>query len=84
MKEYLEIPLTKLSGISYSNVNHSPDELEYFLMEEISKQTGFFIARIHIKKAEKLKYSRKFNYFEFEYDNKNYILEKGIIKEVTN
>ena len=81
MKDYLEIPLSQLCGVKYTNPDRTPDELEWSLIKEISKHTGFFLARIHINEAKKCKYSRKIDYFDFEYEGKNYILEKGILKE---
>lgn len=84
MAKSLEIPISKLCGITYNDPNHEPDSLEWTFIEEIAKQTGFFMARIHLKKAEKLKYSRQFNYFEFEYENEFYILEKGKLKKDSN
>lgn len=81
MKDYLEIPLSKLYGIKYTNPDRMPDDLEWSFINEISKHTGFFLARIHINEAKKSKYSRKIDWFDFEYDGKNYILEKGKLKE---
>lgn len=81
MKDYLELPISDLKGITYENPDREPDKLELSFIKEISKHTGFFMARIHIKKVQKLKYSRNFDYFEFEYDGNNYILEKGELKK---
>ena len=82
MKDYLEIPLNNLCGITYTNPDREIDSLEWSFIEEISKHTGFFLSRIHIKKAYKCKYSRKIDGFEFEYEGKNYVLEKGKIKDL--
>lgn len=82
MKEYIEIPMNKLCGISYSNPNRTPDELELSFINEISKQTGFFLSRIHIKKASKSRYSRHIDCFEFEYDGVDYILKKDILSKI--
>lgn len=84
MKDYLEIPLSKLCGVTYTNPDRTPDAFEWSLIEEISKHTGFLLARIHIKEAKKCKYSRKIDYFDFEYDGVNYILEKGKLKTGNN
>lgn len=81
MKDYIEIPMNKLCGVTYTNPDHTPDALEWSFIEEISKHTGFFLARIHIKKASKSRYSRHIDYFEFEYDGVDYVLEKGILKK---
>ncbi len=81
MKDYLEIPLSKLCGVKYTNQDRTPDELEWSFIKEISMQTGFFLNRIHIKEAKKSKYSRKIDCFDFEYDGKDYHLEKGKLKE---
>lgn len=81
MKDYLEIPLKDLKAIEYTNPNRVPDELEYDFIKNISINTGFFLAKIHLLRAEKTKYSRNFNHFKFEYEDKVYILENGKIKE---
>ena len=81
MEDSLNIPLYKLSKIVYSDPNRIPDDLEYHFMTDISKVTGFFIARIHLLEAYKSKYSRMIDCFKFEYDGKEYLLEKGKIKE---
>ena len=81
MKDYLEISLSKLCGVTYTNPNRTPDDLEWSFIKTISRHTGFFLAGIHIKEAKKCKYSREIDYFDFEYEGKNYILEKGILKE---
>ena len=80
MKDFLEIPMSDLKGVTYNNPDRTPDELEWSFIKEISMCTGFLLARIHIHKAEKIKYSRKFDHFEFEYDGIEYVLEKGKIK----
>lgn len=82
MKNYHEIPLKDLCSITYTNPNRDIDSLEWSFIEEISKVTGFFMARIKLKKAYKCKYSRKFDGFEFEYEDINYILEKGKLKDL--
>lgn len=84
MKDYLEIPFSKLKGVTYTDPNREKDNLEWSLIEEIVKHTGFYMMGINIKKAEKMKYSRNFDYFEFEFEGKNYILEKGKLKEDSN
>lgn len=82
MKDYIEIPMNKLCGVTYTNPDRTPDALEWSFIEEISKHTGFFLARIHIKKASKSRYSRHIDCFEFEYDGVDYILEKGILTKL--
>lgn len=84
MKDYLEIPISDLKAVTYTNPDREKDELEWSFIEEIARQTGFYMMGINIKKAEKLKYSRKFDYFEFEFEGKNYILEKDKLKEDSN
>ena len=81
MEDSLNIPFNKLSKIVYSNPDRTPDDLEYHFMTEISKVTGFFIARIHLLEVYKSKHSRVIDCFKFEYDGQNYLLEKGKIKE---
>jgi hypothetical protein len=53
-------------------------------METVSRATGFFEARIKLKEVKKTKYSREFDYFAFEYDGEDYILEKGALKKGNN
>ena len=84
MKDFLEIPMSDLKGVTYTNPDRTPDALEWSFIKEISMCTGFLLARIHIHKAEKMKYSRKFDRFEFEYNGIEYVLEKGKIKEGSN
>lgn len=85
MEKYLDLSSNKIYAINYKyDPNRIPDQLEWSLIQEISRHTGFFLARIHITKASRCKYSRKIDYFEFEYDGKQYILEKGKIKEGSN
>ena len=84
MKDCLTIPLSELKSISYNDAKRIPDSLEWSFIKEISNHTGFFLARIHIHKAEKMKHSRNFDRFEFEYDGIDYVLEKGKIKETPN
>ena len=81
MEDSLEIPLNKICKITYSDPNRDADGLELHFMTEISKVTGFFIARIKLLEAYKCKYSRSIDGFRFEYDGKEYVVEKGIIKE---
>ena len=54
MKEYLEIPMSDLKAITYTNSNRIPNDLEINFINEIAKQKGFFIARIKLYKVEKL------------------------------
>ncbi len=84
MNEYLEIPLSKLRGVTYTNPEHKYDDLELSFMETVSRATGFFEARIKLKEVKKTKYSREFDYFAFEYDGEDYILEKGALKKGNN
>ena len=84
MDGYLEIPMSKLCGVKYTNSDRTPDELEMSFINEISHQTGFSLSKIHINEARKSKYSRTIDWFDFEYEGKNYILEKGKIKEGNN
>ena len=81
MDEYLEIPLSQLRGVTYTTSEHKYDDLEVSFMETIARATGFFEARIKLKEVKKTKYSRNFDYFAFEYDGENYILEKGALKK---
>ena len=83
-KDYLEIPLAKLREVVYTNPNRELDQLEWSFIETISKETGFFMKGINISKASKSRYSRNFDYFEFEFEGKHYILNKGKLKEGTN
>lgn len=82
MKDFLEIPMSDLKGVTYTNPDRTPDALEWSFIKEISMCTGFLLARIHIHRAEKMKYSRKFDRFEFEYDGIEYVLEKGKLKNL--
>ena len=84
MNEYLEIPLSKLCGVKYTNSEHQYDELEVSFMETVARATGFFEARIKLKEVKKTKYSRHFDYFAFEYDGEDYVLEKGALKKGNN
>ena len=83
-KDYLEIPLDKLRDITYTNPDREPDQLEWSFISTIAKETGFFMRGINISKASKSRYSRNFDYFEFEFEGKQYILNKGKLKEGTN
>lgn len=82
MKDYLEIPICKLDGVTYTNPDRIPDELELSFMREIQKKTDFILMRIKLIKAKKSKYSRTIDYFEFDYFDKRYILEKETLIEV--
>lgn len=82
MKDYLEIPMNSLYGVKYTNPNRTPDDLELSFMMEIQRKTGFILMDIKLIQAKKSKYSRKIDYFEFDYNNKRYILEKETLIEV--
>ena len=84
MKECLEIPFKDLKEVTYTNPDHEIDDLEWSFINQISRATGFFLARIKVLQAKKLKHSKEFNYFKFEYDGKIYTLNNGIIKEDNN
>lgn len=79
MKEVIEIPLW---GVTYTDPNRTPDSLELAFMKEVSIHTGFIMDKIHIKKAYRCKYSRQIDAFEFEYDGKDYVLEKDKLKDL--
>lgn len=80
MNNSIQLPFSKLNRVVF-NRNEIPDDLELFFMIELSKLTGFFIKRIHLKEVSKSYRSKHFNIFKFDYMDKNYILEKGILTE---
>lgn len=60
--------------------------LDDYIINIISEQTGFDSKEIDLNYASKTKMDilNEFNYFEFIYRKKRYILENGIIKEDSN
>ena len=82
MKDYLEIPISKLYGVNYTNPDRIPDSLEISFLMDIQKKTGFILMDIKLLKAKKTKYSRIIDCFEFDYHGKRYLLEKNTLIEV--
>ena len=81
MKDYLEIPLSELKGVTYTNPDRKIDNLERSFLEFVSSVTKFPADKIHLSEVKKMRYSRNFDYFAFEYEGVNYILEKNQLKK---
>lgn len=60
--------------------------MDYYIQCLISEKTGFKPERIEllIAKKTRMKQLNEFNYFEFIYRKKKYILEDGKLKEDSN
>ena len=82
MKKYIEIPYSALRAVSYTNYDRSRDELELFFLSIIFSYTGFSTDKINLLRAEKTRYKRDFNRFEFEYNGEKYVLENGILESL--
>ena len=80
MKKYIEIPYSDLRAVSYTNPNRSKDELELFFLSIVFSYTGFPANSINLLRAEKTRYKRYFNRFEFEYNSEKYVLENGLLQ----